>query len=88
MAKLDAIIKKLQKAILSKRLVIKISTSQFYSKDQDRMITMTTLSTPTLQMSQRTRTWKVKDYEILRTASQVDVVMCLKDIWETVERWD
>ena len=82
MAKLNAIIKKLQKAILSKHLVIKISTSQ------DRMITMTTLSTPTLQMSQRTRTWKVKDYEILRTASQVDVVMCLKDIWETVERWD
>nr|DAQ02038.1 MAG TPA: hypothetical protein [Caudoviricetes sp.] len=88
MAKLNAIIKKLQKAILSKRLVIKISTSQFYSKDQDRMITMTTLSTPTLQMSQRTRTWKIKDYEILRTSSQVDVVMCLKDIWETVERWD
>ena len=34
----NAVMKKLQRAILSTGLVIKISTSQFYSEEQDRMI--------------------------------------------------
>ena len=68
----NAVIKKLQRAILSTRLVIKISTSQFYSEEQDRMITMWILTTPTLQNGRNG--WRMKDYEILRTASAIEAV--------------
>nr|DAK01112.1 MAG TPA: hypothetical protein [Caudoviricetes sp.] len=85
MANLKVITRKLQKAILSTGLIIKIGTSQFYSKDQERLITVTIISTPTLHLTKRGE-WKDRDYEILRTASQYDVVMCLKEIWEAVRK--
>lgn len=86
MPNLNGIMKKLQRAILSTGLIIKIGSSQFYSADQNRMITMWTVSTPTLE---RTRNgWKVRDMEIIRTASQVDVVMTLKEIWEQSRGWN
>lgn len=44
MANLNSIAKKLQKAILQKGLVIKMGTSQFYSVEQNRLITMHILS--------------------------------------------
>nr|DAQ55269.1 MAG TPA: hypothetical protein [Caudoviricetes sp.] len=49
------------------------------------MITVTIISTPTLHLTKRGE-WKDCDYEILRTASQYDVVMCLKEIWEAVRK--
>lgn len=76
----NAVMKKLQRAILSTGLVIKISTSQFYSEEEDRMITMWILTTPTLQNGRNG--WRMRDYEILRTASAIEVVKCLTDIWE------
>lgn len=78
MPNLSAIVKKLQRAILSTGLVIKIGSSQFYSADQGRMITMWSLSTPVMEYSKDK--WKMRDLEILRTASQADVVMTLKEI--------
>ncbi len=87
MANLSGVMKKLQRALLTRRLVVKISTSQFHSPDQNRMITMYTLSTPVHQKNQDGE-WRVKDYQILRTASVVDVVMCLKEIWEAMQEWD
>lgn len=78
----NKIMRKLQRAILQKGLVIKIGTSQFYSPEQKRMITMYILST---QISYRTKSgWKEGNYEILRTASQMEIVKCLKDIWQAV----
>ena len=56
----NAVMKKLQRAILSTGLVIKISTSQFYSEEQDRMITMWILTTPTLQNGRNG--WRMRDY--------------------------
>lgn len=85
MANLKAATRKLQKAILSTGLIIKIGTSQFYSKEQERLITVTIISTPVYQPTKR-KGWKDCEYEILRTASQYDVVMCLKDIWEAVRK--
>ena len=41
MANLKAVTRKLQKAILSTGLIIKIGTSQFYSHEQERLITVT-----------------------------------------------
>lgn len=79
---LNLILKKLQRAILSTGLVVKIGTSQFYSPEQERMITMWILSTPTLQETRNG--WRMRDYEILRTASAVEAVKCLADVWEQI----
>lgn len=84
MANFKIIIKKLQKAILSRGLIVKIGTSQFYRKEQERLITITVISTPVFRQTKKG--WKDCDYEILRTASQYDVVECLKEIWEAVEK--
>lgn len=85
MSNLKAISRKLQKAILSSGLIIKIGTSQFYSHEQNRLITVTVISTPVFRPTKRGY-WKDCDYEILRTVSQYDVVMCLKEIWEAVRK--
>ena len=82
---LNVTMKKLQRAILSAGLVIKISTSQFYAEEQDRMITMWILTTPALQNGRNG--WKMRDYEILRTASAIEAVKCLADIWEQAKGW-
>lgn len=78
--------RKLQGALLTKRLPVKIDTHQFYSAEQGRMITMYTLTTPTLGMVMGK--WKTRDYEIMHTASQFDVVMTLKEIWEALADWE
>ena len=82
---LNLTLKKLQRAILSTGLVVKIGTSQFYSPEQERMITMWVLSTPTLQETRNG--WRTRDYEILRSASAVEVVKCLADVWEQTKGW-
>lgn len=84
MANLNSIAKKLQKAILQKGLVIKMGTSQFYSVEQNRLITMYILSTRVLERKKNGE-WKYYDYEIIRTASQIEIVNCLNDIWRAVK---
>ena len=86
MRNLNQIMRKLQRALLTKRLQVKIDTHQFYSAEQKRMITMYTLTTPTLGMVRDK--WKESDYEIIHTASQLDVVMTLKEIWEALADWE
>ncbi len=49
------------------------------------MITMWILSTPTLQNGRNG--WRTRDYEILQSASAVDAVKCLAEIWEEVKTW-
>ena len=80
---LNAIMRKLQRAILQKGLVIKIGSTQFYSSEQNRMITIHILSTRITYRNTHGE-WKEKDYEILRSASQIEVVNCLNDIWQAV----
>ena len=82
---LNTTMKKLQRAIISTGLVIKIGSSQFYSPEQKRMIPMWILSTLTLQNGRNG--WRMRDYEILRTASAVEAVKCLADVWEQVKEW-
>lgn len=77
--------KKTSKSYIIHRIIIKIGTSQFYSHEQERLITVTIISTPVFRPTKRGE-WKDCDYEILRTASQYDVVMCLKEIWEAVRK--
>lgn len=81
---LNSIMRKLQRAILQKNLVIKIGTTQFYSAEQKRMITMYILSTRITYQNTH-GDWKERDYEILRSASQIEIVNCLNDIWQAVK---
>ena len=80
---LNSIMRKLQRAILKKGLVIKIGSTQFYSAEQNRMITIHILS---IRITYRNThgEWKERDYEILRSASQIEIVNCLNDIWQEV----
>ena len=80
---LNAIMRKLQRAILQKGLVIKIGSTQFYSAEQNRMITIHILSTRITYRNTHGE-WKEKDYKILRSASQIEIVNCLNDIWQAV----
>lgn len=80
---LNSIMRKLQRAILQKGLVVKIGSTQFYSAEQNRMITIHILSTRVTYRNTHGE-WKERDYEILRSASQIEIVNCLNDIWQEV----
>lgn len=84
MANLNSIAKKLQKAILQKGLVIKMGTSQFYSVEQNRLITMYILSTRVLERKKNGE-WKYYEYEIIRTASQIEIVKNTSYLLTTVQ---
>lgn len=85
MASLNQTAKKLQRAILQTGLVIKMGYTQFYSPEQQRMITIYILST-TITQRNHTGEWTDKNYEILRSASNIEIVRCLVDIWEQVRK--
>lgn len=74
--------RKLQRAIVSNGFVISLDTTQFYSEDQKRMITMYILSIKAYENTRKG--WRDTRYEILRTASQVDIIKCLSDIWTSI----
>lgn len=76
--------KKLQTAILQKGLVITINRSQFYSTDANRFIPIISLSTKVTHYYEKLDEWKDQTFEIIRTSSQVDVLMCLVDIYKAV----
>lgn len=62
---------KLQKALKTKGKIICINTNQFYSKEQNRFITMYIVK-------------QNKDL-LIKTASQIQVVRTLQQIWEEVK---
>nr|DAF59906.1 MAG TPA: hypothetical protein [Siphoviridae sp. ctwDi18] len=65
---------KLQKALKTKGIILCINTNQFYSTEQDRYITMYTV----------VRNKK----QLIRTASQIQVINKLQEIWEEVKNND
>ena len=77
--------KKLQTAILQQGIPITISRSQFYSAEQNRFVPILTLS---MKVSALTKIgiWKDINYEIIRTSSQVDALLCLVDIYKAVRK--
>ena len=84
MANLRGKMKKLQTAILKRGIVVKINQSQFYSTEQNRMITSYRIITPVECCNPGKKEWKTKDYEILKTCSMVDLIYCLLDIYKAV----
>ena len=81
---INATIKKLQMAILKEGLAISINRSQFYSVETNRFIPMISLSTKVFHYYEKTGEWKDQTFEIIRTSSQVDVLMCMLDIYKAV----
>ena len=77
-------IKKLQKAILHKGLAISINRNQFYSPDKGCFIPIISLITRVTYYSEKKEEWKEKNFEIIRTTSQIDVLECLVDIYKAV----
>lgn len=84
---LNGKMKKLQTAIIKDGFVVKINTNQFYSDEQKRMITSYRLCTPITYFSKRFQEWRTMDYEILKTCSMIDIVLCLLDIYKAVSVW-
>ena len=84
MANLKGKVKKLQTAIVQRGLIVKINQNQFYSADQKRMITIYRILTPVYTFKIKKQEWKTEDFEILKTASVPDVILCLLDIYKAV----
>ncbi len=84
MANLRGKMKKLQTALVKRGMIVKINQRQFYSDDQNRMITSYSVLTPVECFCQGKEEWKTKEYEILKTCSMVDVIFCLLDIYKAV----
>nr|DAG40707.1 MAG TPA: hypothetical protein [Caudoviricetes sp.] len=80
--------KKLQMAILQRGLAISINRSQFYSVEQNRFIPMVSLSTKVFHYYERLGEWKDQTFEIIRTSSQADALMCLLEIYKAVGNGD
>lgn len=74
--------KQLQNAIVRTGLIIKINSNQFYSDEQKRMITSYRIVTPIY--CYKYGEWKTTDYEILKTSSMVELILCLVDIYKAV----
>lgn len=79
--------KKLQMAIIRTGLVIKINQYQFYSDDQNRVITSYRICTPVTYYSEKKGEWKITDHEIIKTYSMPDAILCLLDIYKAVSGW-
>lgn len=86
MANLKGKVKKLQTAIVQRGLIIKINQNQFYSEDQNRMITIYRIFTPVYTFKTKKQEWKTEDFEILKTASVPDVIFCLLEIYKEVSK--
>ena len=83
----NAIMNKLQTAILHKGLAISINRTQFFSAEQKRFIPVITLTTKVTHRNQNTGKWSNQDYEIMRTCSMPDALECLADIYKAVSMW-
>lgn len=75
-------------AILQSGLAISINRSQFYSVEQNRFIPMVSLSTKVFHYYERLGEWKDQTFEIIRTSSQADALMCLLEIYKAVGNGD
>lgn len=83
MAKFAQTAKKLQTAINSRSgAKISINTSQWYSEQKNRPITVFTI-----RESRPEDNYK-KSKEIFKTYSQVQMVLFLRDYWYTINGWD
>lgn len=79
--------KKLQKALLTKGIIYKINTYQFYSEEQRRFITGYSV-TEKQAYEKKNGEMSVKDVELLNTCSQVEVLQWFVEEWRKVSEND
>ncbi len=79
-----ATINKLQKALIQRGYIYKINTFQFYSKEQNRMITCYRI-TQKKPYRKKNGEMSVKDVELLNSCSQVEVLKWFVGEWERVQ---
>lgn len=74
-------IKKLQKALLNKGKIYKISTYQFYSEEQSRLITgyRVTEKRPYIK---KDGSLSEKDFELVNTCSEAEVLKWFSQQWK------
>lgn len=84
MANLRGKMKKLQTALVKNGLIVKINQNQFYSEEQKRMITSYQIALLVDTYDPDQNEWKKKNYEILKTCSMVDIIMCLLEMYKAV----
>lgn len=84
MASNSVMIKKLQQALNAKGCKLLYSTSQFYSQQQDRPVTMYVLK----QAVWDEESGKHKNQELFKTVSQIQMVLFLRDMWYEVNGWE
>lgn len=84
MASNSVMIKKLQQALNAKGCKLLYSTSQFYSQQQDRPVTMYVLK----QAVWDEESGKNKNQELFKTMSQIQMVLFLRDMWYEVNGWE
>ena len=84
MANLRGKMKKLQTALVKNGLIVKINQNQFFSEDQKRMITSYQIALLVDTYDTDQNEWKKKNYEILKSCSMVDIIMCLLEMYKAV----
>ena len=81
MANLNHTMRKLQTAIVQMGKRVKIYTRQFYSEEQDRMITIYSVMLPMWSEVKE----KMVDHELLKTCSTAEVVKFLANMLEGLQ---
>lgn len=81
MAKLSQLIRKLQTAILNKGVKVKVNTHQFFSNEQNRMMTSYTVTERKWSDEKR----RMTDQMVLKTCSTVEVVKFLAKMLEELQ---
>lgn len=76
--------KRLQQALLSKGFILTIGRSQFFSEEKKKYINVNILGTKIEHFNTKKRCWETKNYEILRTASQIEALECVLEIYKAV----
>ena len=84
MANLKNKMKKLQTALVKSGIIISINHTQFYSEDQQRMITQYHILTPQDVWDEKQKKYVKKNKEILKTCSMVEVIKCLLEQYRQV----
>lgn len=82
--KIRATINKLQSALIAKGYIYKINTHQFYSEQQNRMITGYRI-TQKQPYRKKNVEMSEKDVELLNSCSQVEVLKWFVEKWKEVK---
>ena len=80
MASNSVLIHKLQRALNAKGLRIMYSTSQFYSEQQDRPVTMYQVKQAVWDEEKQ----KYKNIKLFESTAQIQVLLYLRDLWYNV----